>query len=34
MHSGGRVGRPRMNGAKEAIKELWDYIQKDVDEFR
>ena len=30
IHNGRRVGRPRMNWAEEAVKELWDHIKKEM----
>ena len=30
IHNGRRVGRPRMNWAEEAVKELWDHIKREM----
>ena len=30
IHNGRRVGRPRMNWAEEAVKELWDHTKKET----
>ena len=30
IHNGRRVGRPRMNGAEEIVKEPWDHIKKEM----
>ena len=29
IHSGRRVGTPRMNWAAETVREIWDHIRKD-----
>ena len=34
IHPNRRVGRPRMNGTEETIKEIWDYLKKDDQRYK
>ena len=34
IHSGRRVGRPRLSSTEETIKEAWDHIKKDRRDLR